>query len=61
MCFSNYLEMKKPSHLILLEYIKVYETIKDKESELDYLTIQKAEAEAQINSVRASEYSDEMH
>ena len=44
MCFSSYLETNKPNHLVLLEYIKVYETIKDKNSELDYLHQEKSEA-----------------
>ena len=46
--------------MILLEYIKVYETIKDKESDLDYLSIQKTEAQAKINTVRSTESEDEM-
>lgn len=60
MCFSSYLEEEKPSHMILLEYIKMYETIKDKESDLDYLSIQKTEAQAKINTVRSTESEDEM-
>ena len=37
MAFSAYLEKEKPEHMVLLDYIKLYETIKDKESDLDYL------------------------
>ena len=46
MCFSSYLELNKPNHLVLLEYIKVYETIKDKNSELDYLHQEKNEVKS---------------
>lgn len=37
MCFSNYLESEKENHVVLLDYIKTYETIKDKETELEYI------------------------
>ena len=44
MSFSNYLDEQKPEHIVLLDYVKVYETIKDKESELDYLYRKKTNA-----------------
>ena len=44
MSFSNYLDEQKPEHIVLLDYVKVYETIKDKESELDYLYNKKMKA-----------------
>ena len=34
MCFNDYLESNKPCHTILLDYIKIYETLKDKEIDL---------------------------
>ena len=37
MCFNNFLESKKPNHVILLEFIKIFETIRDKETELEYI------------------------
>ena len=58
MCFSNYLEEEKPEHIVLLEYVKVYETIQDRERDLDYLTIQKAESMAKIESYQSDESSN---
>ena len=58
MCFSNYLEEEKPEHMVLLEYVKVYETIQDRERDLDYLTIQKAESMAKIESYQSDDSSN---
>ena len=55
MSFSNYLDEQKPEHIVLLDYVKVYETIKDKESELDYLYRKKTNAMDQMDSF---EYDD---
>ena len=46
--------------MILLEYIKMYETIQDKESDLDYLNIQKAEEEAKLSRAQDLCQMDEL-
>lgn len=55
MCFSNYLDTEKPDHLVLLEYVKVYETIKDKEIDLENLLVQKADAYALTDELGESD------
>ena len=37
-CFNIYLDRHKPNHVFLLEFIKLYETLKDKENDLDYIS-----------------------
>jgi hypothetical protein len=48
MCFNSYLENHKPRHTFLLEFIKLYETLKDRENELYYINEQKTKAEEQL-------------
>ena len=60
MAFSSHLEDQRPDHMILLEYIKMYETIQDKESDLDYLNIQKAEEEAKLSRAQDLCQMDEL-
>ena len=54
MVFSGYLDEKKPDHLRLLEYIKVYETIKELEIELNDLESRKQEAEEKLQDLYSS-------
>lgn len=55
MAFNDYLEANKPSHTILLDYIKLYETLKDKEIDLSELQKEKMRTEEHLQQI----YNDE--
>lgn len=54
MAFHSYLEKEKPEHIVLLDYVKLFETIKDKESDLSYLQVKREEAEAELANLQST-------
>jgi len=46
MCFTSFLEINYSEHIQLLEYIKLYEQIKEKQIDLDDLEGEKSRIEA---------------
>lgn len=55
MSFGSYLEDKKPNHLVLLEYIKIYETIREKVIDLEDLQSKRSQAESVMQSLCGQE------
>ena len=51
MSFSGYLEVQKPDHICLLDYIKAYETIKEHHLDLKDLEEEKLRAEATLQEL----------
>ena len=60
MCFSTYLEEEKKEHIHLLEFIKVYETLRDNENTLYQLVETKDECEAALQSVDSNRQIDHL-
>ena len=58
MCFTTFLENNKPEHIQLLEYIKLYEQIKEKQIDLEEYEKKKSEVETQLQELFMSSTRD---